>query len=293
MTKKSKIVQGKLTDRDVALLNSMAEYRYLSVSQIIRLHFPSQQTANRRLRFLTGSSYLDAFQVPGISERIICLGKKGKKLLTNNVPYLLTGHKRPHDYHFLRHFMEISDFRINLEQSCSDSDVEMHMFIPEFRTINEKGLSLRSYLKDEVVDPLNNSREISHTPDGAFILIKNAIAALFFLEVDRGTEVIGHPDKGVLKAIRFYLAYLESGKYQRFAQQLKVTEFKGFRALWVIPTVKRIDNIKKVVTDLYATSSKGKQFVWLADKKELDNRSVLTIRWHSADIEDNNKYRIT
>ncbi len=292
MGKMSQTVSGKLTERDVALLKSVAEYRYLSVSQLIRLHFPSQQTANRRLRFLIGSDYLQAFQVPGIPERIICLNKASKKLLSDNAPY--SGYKRPRDYHFLRHFTEISDFRINLEQSCAGSKVKMIRFIPEFRTVSSSNKrSLRPYLKEDLTDPLDHSRNISHTPDGAFILAKNDKAALFFLEIDRGTEVIGHPDKGVLKAMRFYLAYLESGKYQRLAREFKVLDFKGFRALWVIPTVKRIDNIRKATTDLYTTSPNGKRFIWLADKKELDNQSVLVVGWHSADIKDHNEYRIT
>jgi hypothetical protein len=39
----------KLTSRDISVLLDVCKYRYLSVSQIERLHFPSKRTAYRRL----------------------------------------------------------------------------------------------------------------------------------------------------------------------------------------------------------------------------------------------------
>ena len=51
------------------------QYRYLSVSQIEALHFPSLQTAYRRLRALTAGNYLKSFTVPGIAERVFYLNK--------------------------------------------------------------------------------------------------------------------------------------------------------------------------------------------------------------------------
>jgi uncharacterized protein YjiK len=45
---------------------------------------------------------------------------------------------------------------------------------------------------------------INYTPDGVFALEKNNRTALFFLEIDRGTEVLSNPEKGFSKAINFY-----------------------------------------------------------------------------------------
>ena len=58
----------------------------------------------------------------------------------------------------------------------------------------------------------------SHTPDGVFALKKGDNAALFFVEIDRGTEIVSDPEKGVLKSIVFYLNYWVSGKFARYAK---------------------------------------------------------------------------
>ena len=86
-----------------------------------------------------------------------------------------------------------------------------------------------SFLKDP-------EQRINFTPDGVFALEKDGNAALFFVEIDRGTEILSNPDKGVLKAIYFYYNYFISGKYQRYTEDFKCQPFKGFRVLLVTTT---------------------------------------------------------
>ena len=54
-------MRAKLTERDVVILVNIYKYRYLSFSQLSRLHFPSVKTAYRRLQTLTALGYLKAF----------------------------------------------------------------------------------------------------------------------------------------------------------------------------------------------------------------------------------------
>ena len=42
-------MNAKLTERDIAVILDVYKYRYLSSSQVERLHFPSKRTAWRRL----------------------------------------------------------------------------------------------------------------------------------------------------------------------------------------------------------------------------------------------------
>jgi hypothetical protein len=58
-------------------------------------------------------------------------------------------------------------------------------------------------LRDNVCDVRRNTQQLSHTPDGAFALEKDGKAVLFFVEIDRGDEVVSDPNKGVLKSIVF------------------------------------------------------------------------------------------
>ena len=63
----------QLTGRDVVLLLNVYKYRYLSFSQLTRLHFPSTVSAYRRLRLLIAGNYLKAFTAPNMLERIFYL----------------------------------------------------------------------------------------------------------------------------------------------------------------------------------------------------------------------------
>src|SRR5687768_3530077 len=124
-------MRAKLTLRDVAILVSVYKYRYLSFSQISRLHFPSTKTAYRRLQTLTALGYLKAFTAPSIPERIFYLDKEGAEVVAGDMHVTVEDlqwyrySKTPKDYYFLKHFLAINDFRILLTQACSDSPITL------------------------------------------------------------------------------------------------------------------------------------------------------------------------
>src|SRR2546423_1263418 len=78
----------KITGRDIAVLLSLYTYRYLSASQVTRLHFPSKRTAWFRLKALTDLGCIKPFTVYNIPERIYYLDKKGAELVKAIVFYL-------------------------------------------------------------------------------------------------------------------------------------------------------------------------------------------------------------
>lgn len=71
---------NQITERDIKAILDLYKFRYLSVSQIHQLHFPSQQTAYRRLRALKGLEYLKSFTVPNMG----LFGKKRDYLFITN-----------------------------------------------------------------------------------------------------------------------------------------------------------------------------------------------------------------
>jgi hypothetical protein len=75
----------KLTSRDISLLLDVYKYRYLSVTQLERLHFPSKRTAYRRLQALTTLKCLKAFSPPNIPERIFYLDREGAELVAGEM----------------------------------------------------------------------------------------------------------------------------------------------------------------------------------------------------------------
>ena len=66
-----------VTERDVAILLDLYSYRYLTFSQLARLHFPSSASAYQRLRILKRAGYVKIFNAPAIPERIFLSGEEG------------------------------------------------------------------------------------------------------------------------------------------------------------------------------------------------------------------------
>jgi hypothetical protein len=288
-----------LTSRDLAVMVDVYRHRYLSVSQVKQLHFPSLQTTYRRLRALTSSGHLAGFLVPGIPEHIYFLKKPGAEEVAAHlgvpVPALAWAerHRQPKDYYFLRHFLKINDFWITLrQQAASSGAIEIAGFLPEYMGRQRDDGSVAKYIRDVVIDKAHPGNSLPHTPDAVFALMKGGSPALFFLEIDRGTEVISDPDKGVLKALRFYAEYLLTAKYQRYAQDFSCGEFKGFRALFVTTSPVRVQNIRQELAGVALGSEKVARFIWLTDEDRLRSSGIFAPIWVSAAAQDQAQYRI-
>lgn len=290
--------RARLTERDTQVLVAVYKHRYLSVSQIQRLYFPSLQTTYRRLRALSASGHVESFTAPNISEHMYYLSEPGATVVAAALGVAVADLKwrqadrAPKDYYFLQHFLKVNDFRIALTEGCAGStDLRLLGFIPEYYGRKTESGGLSKYIRDTVCDIHNSEVQTSHTPDAVFALGKGDGAALFFLEIDRGTETVSCEDKGVLKCASFYLQYLVSKKYERYQHDFRVAEFKGFRALIVTTSPVRVRNIREAVTNL-AFIDKAKRFIWLTTHAELEASGLLSPIWRSADVRDDTLYRI-
>ena len=292
-----KQARTKFTSRDSDLLVDLYRHRFLTVSQLRRLHFPSLQTAYRRLRLLKTGGFVTAFTVASIEESIFTLAAPGLQAVAEalgvdrgSLKWVETKTK-PRDYYFMRHFVAINDFRITLRQACDASDVKLLGFIPDYYGEKTDRGGPTKYIRDVICDIADNREEVSHTPDGVFALERIGKQALFFLEIDRGTEVVSDPDKGVLKSIRFYANYLLEGKYQRYAKDFGVTAFKGFRSVYVTTSAARLQNIREATTDLQVPQ-KAKRFHWITTVDKVTNETIFTPIWVSIDPTDSATYQI-
>jgi hypothetical protein len=286
-------IKFKYVQRDSDILVDLYKHRFLTISQIQRLHFPSLQTTYRRMRLLKQAGYASPFTVPNIEESIFALAGKGIQAVAeslgvdkNELKWTET-RTRPHDYYFMQHFIAINDFRIALRQACENSTIQLLGFIPDYYGEKTAKGGITKYIRDVSCDIVSEREEISHTPDGVFALRKEGKSALFFLEIDRGTETVSDSDKGVLKAVRFYLNYLLEGKYQRYAKDFNVESFKGFRTLFLTTSEPRIQNIRKAAAAV-DIPEKAKRFLWLSTYDRLNNAGIFNPIWvssHEADAE--------
>lgn len=280
----------RVTSRDIAILVDMYHYRYLRFSQLARLHFPSEKSAYHRLKKLIDSGYLKTFYAPAIPERIFYLTTPGAKLVASELQTDIEDlswykySKTPKDYYFLRHFLGINDFRILLTTACNKSPLTLLGFIPEYIGEKTKQGFVKKYIRDSV-------KEYSHTPDAVFALEKHGNAALFFLEIDRGVEVVSDPEKGLLKAIVFYLNYWTSQKWQRYQQDFH-REFKTFRLLVVTTSKERLQHVREAVTALPFTPAHAKRFLWGTIQSQVTPDWIFESIWNALDKNDQALYRI-
>jgi len=293
MSKKS----YKFTERDSQILLTLYKHRYLTISQIQKVHFPSLQTAYRRMKILKDAGFVQAFSVPNIEESIFFVSKKGLQIVSQSLGVgqqeiqWAGSRTKPKDYYFMKHFVAINDFRISLREACEQTDITLLGFIPEYYGKRTSSGGMKKYIRDIICDIETNREELSHTPDGVFALEKGGKPALFFLEIDRGTEVISNADKGVLKSIRFYLNYLLNGKYQRYAKDFGVESFKGFRSLYVTTSDVRLENIRTSAEKLNI-NAKAKKFHWVTTFEKIQNSNLFEPIWKSIELSDTRNYQI-
>ena len=287
----------KMTERDVALLVDIYKYRYLTISQFQQLHFPSLQTAYRRTKILKRDGCISGFNVANTDEGIFSLTAKGLDIVASALGVDRVDLKwneakeKPKDYYFMRHFIAINDFRSAMRQACEQSTLRLLGFIPDYYGEKTDKGGVTKYIKDMICDVANEREKVSHTPDAVFALEKDGRAALFFLEIDRGTEVVAAPRRGVLKYLRFYASYLVDGKYQRYARDFAVEGFKGFRTLIVTSTQARLLSIRRASTEM-DVPPKAKRFLWVTTEDKITPDKVFTPIWKSIDSEDSTTYRI-
>jgi hypothetical protein len=288
----------KLTSRDVSLLLDVYKYRYLSVSQIERLHFPSKWMTYRRLQALTTLKCLKAFSPPNIPERIFYLDSEGAEIVAGELHVDVSDlqwyrySKTPKDYFFIKHFLAINDFRILLTHACRISPMRLLGFIPEYVGEKTSQGNVKKYIRDNVCDIANNALQYSHTPDAVFALEKDGNAALFFAEIDRGTEIVSDPEKGFLKCILFYLNYWTSGKYTRYQEDFGGKSFKTFRTLVITTSQARLEHMREAVTKMPFSHSNAKRFIWGTTEAKATALTFFDPIWCSLDTADRSVYKI-
>jgi hypothetical protein len=290
----------RLTDRDRELLLALHEYRYLSLVQAERLLFPSAQTTARRIRRLERAGYVSTFAAPGVTGRFAALARSGAELVAHTFGAGLpdpresrASLRRPQDYLFLRHFHMVTDLRIALKAACDRGGVQLLGFLPEYLASRNADGRLSKHIRGEAPGDERAGCRIAHVPDGVFALSRGTTGALFFLEADRGTEVIGDPRRGVLRMIAFYLALLKDGGFQRYQEEFACPEpFKGFRVLFVTTSKDRVQNIREAGARLAVGSEHAKRFIWLSTSERAASTGILGSIWKSLDPSDPAEYAI-
>jgi hypothetical protein len=287
----------KLTARDIEVILSVYKCRYLTGSQIERLHFSSKRPMWRRIQALLELGFIKSFTAPHIPERIFYLDKKGAEIVAieSRVPFedleWYSHTRAPKDYYFLRHFLAINDFRITLTLACQKSTIHLSGFIPEYVGEKTGEGHVKKYIRSKVNDIAFSAVSYSHTPDAVFSLEKDGRAALFFLEIDRGGEVLTDSQKGFLKCVVFYLNLWSGTVWKRYEKDFG-REFNAFRVLIVTTSQERLKHMRDAVTAYPFPQNLAKRFLWGTIQSHVTTDWLFESMWQSMDTSDTTLYRI-
>ena len=273
---------ARLTERDVTLLTAIGELRVLTTAQVHRLLFSSEQTTLRRLRRLEAEGFVRCLRTSAVPHRLVTLTTRGA------IAAGCTGNGNgAYSPMFLEHVLGANDFWIALVQACATSDTELTGFLTDIAVAGgQPGVQPKRILSESL------GVAGAHVPDGAFGLRRGDRSALFFFELDRGTEVIGNRARGLGRIITSYLQALTSQGYRKLAGPLGVTEaLRGFRVLIVTSSETRVANVRRLWGAVGREQSLSR-FIWLAPSTVLSNGNILRAPWLSLDSADPRTYAI-
>lgn len=216
-----------LTQRDLVILQSLYDYRYLNTLQFKELFFPSLRSCQMRLQHLKELGLIYSWKVietPGVKRRhsLVLISARGARVLADwhaddQRAYVERSHAvRDHCWHAV-HDLEANQFFVAL--------------VMQSRERRAEGL-LHWYSEEHVrADRGEMAREFKWpvpAPDGSGVYLMPGGRILFDLEWDRATESLAR----LRQKVNAYVGYY---KHFRMARQHHV--------LFVLPSDDREDNI--------------------------------------------------
>lgn len=253
-----------LTGRDIAIMLSVYENRFLRRDQIERLFFGTTSKCNHRLQALYQHQFLDRLYPPvefGSSQAVYALDTRGAEVVATKLgisPNQINWTRRHNRVEnlFMEHTLGVSEAHVSLEVALrlrEEKDVKLlfwkrEAFLP----------------KEKIVIPDKSEKKISLIPDAFFGLELPQGKCYFFVEVDMSTETL---DRFKAKIIA-YREYWKTGKFnERY-------NYHNFRVLTITTGPKRLNNLIQVAGNV------GTKNMFLFTVSELASSDFLGDIWY-------------
>ena len=245
----------RITERDVAIVHAIGQFRFLSSQQVQRIVGGSERGVRNRLRNLFAHRYLDrphrqraefaGFINPSL---VYGLGKHGARLLADlgsQVDHRLdwTTKNTRATAPFLAHTIEVAETMMAFTSACLDAASprlvdhrELLPFMPETTRDALEPFALRVKFRQHSKEVV-----IAVVPDRLFALVYPDTCHNFALELDRGTmDINAKRLVGKSSFRRKLLGYFHAWQEKR---PTNMWGFKSFRVLTVTTSEKRIENM--------------------------------------------------
>ena len=236
----------RLTDRDVSVILSVYENRFMRRDQIQRLHFPtsSVQATSARLKKLSDHKFLDKLQRPvagGAAQAVYALNKRGADVVAMNrdVSRHQVHWKRDNnrvEWFFMEHSLAVSEFKVCLDLALKERSEELYFYQRGDRSLIRR-----------VSDPRGKKKYLVVAPDAFFGVQAEKGKYIFFVEIDLGTETLKRFQEKVI-------AYKQYWKSRKFKEDYG---FNHFRVLTVAESETRLANL------IHATGEIGGKYMFV------------------------------
>ena len=221
-----------LSERDRAILSSLADYGLLQTGHLQRLHFrdhasevAAARICRRVLKRLSDARLIEPIErrIGGIragsAGTVWRLGPAGDRLLRAGDPEARRARRREPSLRFLEHRLLVADVAVELTTLAIAAVIDLLQLHPEPR-------SWRTY------GGLHGAREVLK-PDLFAVTAVGDYEDHWFIEVDRGTESL----PTLLKQCRQYETYRRTGREQDDSGVFP-------RVLWLVPDGRRCGRLE-------------------------------------------------
>lgn len=229
-------VAGALSERDWAVLTSVALHRFLTTRQVEQFHFhdhasalSAARTARRVLRRLAAVRVLDplARRVGGVragsTSYVWRVGPLGHRLLRSRA--ITAGTQRPRSepgLRFLEHCLAVADVHLELVSAERAGALELS-------EVHLEPAAWRTYLGPA-------GERLTLKPDLFAVTAVGDYEDHWFLEVDRGTESL----PTLLRQCRQYETYRRSGQQQEQSAVFPLV-------VWIVPEGARKERLSRAL----------------------------------------------
>lgn len=251
-----------MTDEDITALVALSKYRRLTSAQLQRVAYDSRSTAERRLRLLTKTGYLQRLKAPaahrGTRPFVYSLKAQGLEALADILGEPrgqgagVNSPSRKLDGHVL-HYLAVNDFWITLEEEVAKLEgLRLVGFVP-YHYREKKSWSRKAVpvIQDRVHSPGPGERAFLLEPDVAFCIEAGGAKVLMLVEIDRTGTVSGEGAHSFETKIKNYISYLYSGVFRSLYRRLFLTDieedFTSFCLLTVTTTETKMGGIMNVI----------------------------------------------
>lgn len=243
-----------ITERDLQVLQALAEYRFLSIPQLSALYFPTKGATEARLRRLSGAKLVVKVFMPARpydrrTVTIYALGAPGARLLLPHTEGVRPRHLSPHEQRsglFLDHTLRRNDLRICLELLSRRPGI--------LRLVLWQQLAPEVKARAEVLTRGRQHERVTVIPDGCFLLWVNGQLHAFAVEIDMGTVSL----KRMAVRYQAYFAWWRAGEAARRYPHA------SFRVLTLTTTPRRLEALRKAATAAPCAGQRGSGLFWFA-----------------------------